>query len=196
MLHLNDHLYTKLMCLFLSSEFLVSHRRLRTPGHFYGLSSLELCLTTIDRSFTRGGVYPYLLLPDTNFIYHIIQPCDSVGLRPTLPSPPNQTQNTVLILFNHALTPIPCHFPVHMKCNEPLHVISCHMYNECYMDNTINTTYWVSWTITSPAYDFHTSFYSCQYIMHTYININIQHVILCSRNDTHTIKPCNIRFHI
>ena len=83
MLHLNDHLYTKLMCLFLSSEFFVSHRRLRTPRHFYGLSPLELCLTRIDRSFTRGGVYPYLLLPDINFIYHIIQPCNSVELRPT-----------------------------------------------------------------------------------------------------------------
>ena len=58
-----------------------------------------------------------------------------------------------------------------MQCNIPLHVISCHMHNECYMDNTIHTTYRVSWTITSPAYDFHTSFHSCQYIMHAYINI-------------------------
>ena len=47
MLHLNDHLYTKLMCLFVGSEFLVSHRRLRTPRHFYGLSQLELCLITL-----------------------------------------------------------------------------------------------------------------------------------------------------
>ena len=98
--------------------------------------------------------------------------------------------------FNHALTPIQCDIPVHIQCNAPLHVISCHMYNECYMDNTIHTTYWVSWTITSPAYDFHTSFHSCQYIMHSYININIQHVILCSSNDTHTIKSCNGYLHI
>ena len=70
-----------------------------------------------------------------------------------------------------------------------LHVISCHMHNKCYMDNTIHTTYRVSWTTTSPAYDFHTSFHSCQYIIQAYINIHMQHVILFSSNDTHTIKP-------
>ena len=58
----------------------------------------------------------------------------------------------------------------HMQCNAPLYVISCHMYNECYMDNIIYTTYQMSWKITSPVY----------------INIHIQHVILCSSNDTHT----------
>ena len=48
-----------------------------------------------------------------------------------------------------------------------------------------------SQTITSHAYDFHTSFHSCQYIIQAYINIHMQHVIICSSNDTHTIKPCN-----
>ena len=62
--------------------------------------------------------------------------------------------------FN-AMSPCICNAPVHMQCNMPLHVISCHMHNEHYMDNTIHTTYWVSWTITSPTYDFHTSFHSC-----------------------------------
>ena len=70
-------------------------------------------------------------------------------------------------------TPIECNVPVHMQCNVPLHVISCNMYNECYMDNIIHTTYWMSWKITSPGYDFHTSFHTCQYIMDTYINIYI-----------------------
>ena len=84
--------------------------------------------------------------------------------------------------------------PVHMQCNAPLRVILCHMYNECYMDNIIHTTHRVSRTITSYAYDFHTSIYSCQYIMHTYININIQCVIPCSSNDTLTIKSCNGHF--
>ena len=65
MLHINDHLYTKLMCLFVGSEFLVLHSRLRSPRHFYCLSPLELCLTTVEGSFTRGGVYPYFLIPDT-----------------------------------------------------------------------------------------------------------------------------------
>ena len=57
--------------------------RLRTPRHFYKLSPLELCLPTTNGSFTRGGVYPCLLLLDTSFLYHIIQLCDSVGLHPT-----------------------------------------------------------------------------------------------------------------
>ena len=99
-------------------------------------------------------------------------------------------------LTYHALTPIQCDVPIHMQCNAPLHVISCNMYNECYMDNIIHTTHRVLWTITSPAYDFHTTFHSCQYIMHAYININIHHVILCSSNDTHIIKPCNGHLHI
>ena len=36
-----------------------------------------------NESFTRGGIYPCMLLLDTSFLYHVIQPCDSVGLRPT-----------------------------------------------------------------------------------------------------------------
>ena len=108
----------------------------------------------------------------------------------------SNTKRSVDFFFNHALTPIQCDVPVHMQCNAPLYVISCHMYNECYIDKTIHTTYRVSQTITSPAYDLHTPFHSCQYIMHACININIQHVILCSSNDTHTIKPCNGHLHI
>ena len=91
--------------------------------------------------------------------------------------------------YSHALTLIQCDVLVYMQCNAPFHILSCHMYNECYMDNIIHTTHRVSWTITSPAYDFHTTFHSCQYILHAYININIQHVILCSSNGTHRIKP-------
>ena len=42
---------------------------------------------------------------------------------------------------NHAITPIQCDVHMHMQCKMPLHVISCHMHNECYIDNTIHTTY-------------------------------------------------------
>ena len=74
MLHLNDYLYKKLTCLVVGSKFLVSCRRLRTPRHFYGISPLELCLTTNISSFTRWGIHSCLLLPDTSFLYHFIQP--------------------------------------------------------------------------------------------------------------------------
>ena len=57
-------------------------------------------------------------------------------------------------------------------CNAMRQCMLYHATCIIYMDNTIHTTYRVSWTITSPAYDFHTSFHSCQYMMHAYINIS------------------------
>ena len=78
MLQLNDHLYTKVMCLFVGSEFLVSHRRLRTPRHFYGLLPLELCLTTTNESFTRGGCLSLLAITRHKFSlphYSILRLC-------------------------------------------------------------------------------------------------------------------------
>ena len=56
----------------------MSNCRLRTSRHLYGLLPFELCPTTINGSFTRGGVYPCLLLPDTSFLlphYSIVQLC-------------------------------------------------------------------------------------------------------------------------
>ena len=190
MLHLNDHLYTKLMCLLWAVNFLC-----RMSKHFHGLSQLELCLTKNTGSFTRGGVYPSLILLNTSFPlpFHLtVRLCwtSSNGTEPT------QSNGKCSVDHNHALTPIQCGVLVHMQCNAPLHVISCYMYNECYMDNTNHTTHRVSWTITLPTYDFHTSFHSCQYIMHVYININVPHVILSSCNETHIIKPCNGHLHI
>ena len=132
---------------FVGSEFLVSHHKLRTPKHFHKLSPLEICITTNTRSFTRGCIYPCLLLPDTYFLllFH-------VTVRPYWTSS-NDTETTQSITkrnvdYNHALTPIQCNVPMfmHMQCNASLHVISCHTYNECYMDNIIHTTHQVSWT--------------------------------------------------
>ena len=68
MLHLNDNLYSK-SCVFL---WLANFRGLTT-----GFASLpilsraftvgRICITKNNRAFTRGGIYPYLLLPDTYF---------------------------------------------------------------------------------------------------------------------------------
>ena len=63
MLHLNDHLYTKLMCLFMGSEVLVSHRKLRTLRQFYGLSTLKLCLTTLTGLSPEGVSIPSCYYP-------------------------------------------------------------------------------------------------------------------------------------
>ena len=155
---------------FVGIEFSGSHRRLCTPSDTFWTFTVGVSEPVW---VFHPREYPALLaITRHKFLYRFVQPCDSVGLRPTVPSPPNQTPNAVLI-FNHALTPMICDVPVHMQCNAPLLVISCHMCNECYMDNIIHTTHRVSRIITSYAYDFHTLIYSCQYIMHTYININI-----------------------
>ena len=103
------------------------------------------------------------------FSFSCIQLCDYVRRCPTLLSSSSNTKRNVD--HNHTLTPIQCHVLVHMQYNAPLHVISYHMYDEYYMDNIIHTTYRESWTITSPAYDFHTTFHSCQCIMHAYFNM-------------------------
>ena len=74
MLQLNDHVYLQIMCLFVGSKFLGSHRRLLTPSNiFIGSHRWGSCLTTTNESFTRGGVYPCLLLPNTYFLlpFHI-----------------------------------------------------------------------------------------------------------------------------
>ena len=66
-------IYIQNSCVFCRQLILVSHHRLCTPKHFHGLSPLELCLTTNTGSFTQGGIYPYLLLPDTSFFlpFHV-----------------------------------------------------------------------------------------------------------------------------
>ena len=68
MLHLNDHLYSK-SCVFLWVE---NFRGLTTG--FTSLPTLSraftvghICITKTNGAFTQGGVYPYLLIPDTYF---------------------------------------------------------------------------------------------------------------------------------
>ena len=42
------------------------------PDTFMAFHHWELCLTIIGRFFTRRGIYPFLLIPDTYFLYHFI----------------------------------------------------------------------------------------------------------------------------
>ena len=59
---------------------------------------------------------------------------------------------------------------MHMQCNALLHVISCHMYNECYTDNSNHTIHHVSWTIILIAYNFHTITHSMSIYLYTHIS--------------------------
>ena len=134
MLHLNDRLYSK-PCVFLW----VANFRGLTVG-FVLLPTLSraftighLCITKNNGAFTRGGVYPYLLILYT-FSFSCIQLCDPVGQGHSVPSPPNQTPNAVLIITMHSH---PFHAMSPCICNAMCHFmpIPYHIYDECYMEN-------------------------------------------------------------
>ena len=147
MLHLNDNLYSK-PCVFL------------WVANFRGLTAIFTSLPTLSQAFTVGHIcitkhfhhwthiYPCLLLPDT-FSFSFIQPCNPVGRCPTVPSPPNQTPNAVLIITMHshpfnAMSPCICN----AMCHCMLYHATCIMNptwtmlkpytSPCTMDNCIN----------------------------------------------------------
>ena len=98
MIHHNDHFIFKIMCLFVGSVFLVSHRRLYKPRHFYSLSSLG---TMSDHNWwvfhPRGGSTSACSYPAHVFylsFQSIVRFCCTLS---HLPSSPNQTPNTVSI---------------------------------------------------------------------------------------------------
>ena len=120
-------LYYKSMRLFMGSGFLVSHHGLRKSKHFYGLSPPR---TMSDHNwwvFTRGGIYPFLLIPDTYFPFHaIVRLCWTLS---HLSSPPNQTPNVVSIYqpctHTHEMRCFPC--ICNAKCHYMLSHVTCIM---------------------------------------------------------------------
>ena len=161
------------MCLFVGSEFSRSHRRLRTPSYTF----TGFCWTHMYNQKYRGfhlrGYLSVLAIAQHIFSFSCIQPCDPVGRCPTVPSPPNQTPNTVLIITMHLH---PCHAMFlcisAMQC-----AISC-LYHVTYMMNAMWTILLMhithaSWTIISIGIKFpndHT--FHVNIFAHTYININ------------------------
>ena len=168
MLHLNDHLFSKLMCFLWVANFrgltegfacLPTLSRAFTIGH--------ICITKNNGSFTRGGIYPYLLLLDTYFHFHV---CNRVTLLDVVPQyrVHHQTPNVVLI---HTMHSHPFHAMSSCICNAMCHFMSipCQIYDECYMDNSTHAL----WTIISINIKFpnHHTFH-VNIFAHTYININ------------------------
>ena len=147
-------------------KFLVSHRKLCTPKHFHKLSLLEICRTTNTGSFTQAGIYPCLLLPDTSFLYHfheIVQLCWTLS---------NGTKSTQSIT-KHSVDFRPCTHTHSMRCPRAYAMHHCLLYHATCLMNVTWKTQSTPLTgchgqITSPTYDFHTSFHLCQYIMHIY----------------------------
>ena len=61
-----------------------------------------------------------------------------------------------------------------MQCKMPFHVISCHMHNECYMDNTIHTTY------RCHGQSHHLHMTSINHFIH--VNLSCQHILTFTLN--------------
>ena len=130
------------------------------------------------RSFTRGGVYPCLLLPYTSFLYHFIQSYDSIGRRPTVPSPLNQTPNAMLIITMHS-NPFNAMSP--RICNAMCHCMLYHV--TCIMNATWTTQ-------TTPLTECHgQSHHLHMTSIHHFIHVNIS----CTHiSNPH--KPCHSMF--
>ena len=97
----------KTMCFFVSSEFSGSHRRLRMPS--YTFMDFHHWTHTYNKKYKGFHPRGYLFLLTITrhiFSFSCIQPCNPVERYPTVPSPPNQTPNTVLIITMHSH---PCH---------------------------------------------------------------------------------------
>ena len=136
MLHLNDHLYTKLMCLFVGSEFLGSHRRLCPPSNtFTGFHRWTHMYNQKYRVFHLKGYLSLLVFTRHIFSFSCIQPCAT--LLDIVPQyrVHHQTPNAVLIHTMHSHS---FHAMSLCICNAMCHCmpIPCHMYDKCYMDNS------------------------------------------------------------
>ena len=100
------------------------------------LPPLEIYIATCTGYFTRGGVYPYLLLLDTYFHFHVSNRATLLDFVQWYRVHQSITNHGVHSY--HVLTPMSCDVPMH-KCNLIRHCMSipCHIYDECYMDNLI-----------------------------------------------------------
>ena len=112
------------------------------------------------RVFHLRGYLSLLVIPNTRIFHFLFLLCyhethfghcpilsslpfntkHSVNL-PCTPDIPSNTKHSVDLptMHSHPINVIcPC---IYNAIYMPLHVISCHMHNECYMGNTIHTTY-------------------------------------------------------
>ena len=90
MIHHNDHFLFKIHFMFKTilcsnsyafvwvAYFLCRTVGSANPDTFTTFHCWRLCLTIIDGLFTRGRIYPFLLIPDTYFLYHFNQLCDFI----------------------------------------------------------------------------------------------------------------------
>ena len=148
------------------------------------------CLTKNTGFFTRGGIYPYLLYPThvffiSFFFYATVRLI--LDVVPFTEPTQSNTKHSVDLptMHSHPFNAMsPC------ICNAICHCMSCHMHNECYMDNTIHTTY------RYHGQSHHLHMTSINHFIH--INLSCKHISTFTFNMpfydqtmTHTSNPCN-----
>ena len=144
-------LYSKFMCLYVGSGFLVFHRGFCKSRHFYGLSPLGTMLDHNWRVFhSRGGIYPFLLIPSTLFFFFTIF-INCVTLLDVIPfnrAHPISTKRSVDLPTMHsypfnAMSPCICN----ARCHCMLYQVTCIM-NATWTILLMHITN-ASWTIIS-----------------------------------------------
>ena len=124
---------------FVGSKFLGSHYRLRTPSNTFWTFTVRVSGPVWV--FHPREYLAFLAITRHKFFYHFIQPCNSVGLRPTVPSPPNKSPKVALIFqpctHTHVMRCFPCICNVMHHCM----LMSCLICNACHMDNLNHTNF-------------------------------------------------------
>ena len=171
-------LYSKSMCLFVGSGFLVSHSRLRKPKHFNSLSLSGTMSNHNWRVFHPRG--DLSLLTDTRHIFSVS--CNHATLLDVVPftEPTQSTLNAVSIYqpctHTHEIRCFSCIYNMMHHCMS----IPCHIYDECYTDNSTH------------------AYHQC--ILNNYINkhvMSIQYFIHVNISCTHmATSTYNMSFHI
>ena len=118
MIHHNDHFIFKIHASFLwVVDFWCLTAGFANLNTFTEFHHWRLCLTIIGRFLIQGGIYPFLLIPKTYFMFHaIVRLCWTLS---HLLSSPNQTPNAVSIYQ-------PCTHTYEMRCFPCICNAKCH----------------------------------------------------------------------
>ena len=195
MKHLNDHFIFKTMLLFVGSEFLVSHRRLHKPRHFYSLSSLETMSNHNWRVFHPRGDLSLFANTRHMFslpLYSTVQLCWTLT-HLTEPTQSNTKRNVdSSTMHSHPFNAMsPC------ICKTICHCMLYHV--TCIMNATWTTQSTPLTRCHEQSHHLHMT--SIHHFIH--VNISCTHISTSTYNMsfyvqamTTTIKPCNGHLHI
>ena len=122
-------LYSKSMCLLWVTNFLGFHRRRRTPSNTF--VDIHCWMDMFDQEYKPFHLRGCLSLIATT--RHIISNRATLRCHPFFRARHLNTKHSVLSC--HALTPVSRDVPMHIQCRMSLHVLSCYMHDESYMQH-------------------------------------------------------------